>query len=467
MPKRVVIFVTLVVISVSTLWYTGLHAQQATAPSWNGLYTEAQARRGEELYAGNCVACHSGNLAGSERAPALIGPAFNPRWASRSITELLDYVHTQMPLQSPGGLSRQQSADIVAFMLRQGQFSAGQEELNGGAPTVASTGDSDGLGVSASGGFYTKEQALRGETAFNRNCAYCHTVDAASWSAENNSSIMPRTFGGRFVERVYHGHVLYPTVYHLYRKLESMPAFNTNAISPQTRADILAHILENNDLPAGTVELTPDTNAMKSMMLNEPGFESLFNGKDFSGIRFVVGPNCAPAPLGCGKTEPGDVIWVENGEIRCACYVHGYFYWEKTYENFTFRFDQRFERPSDWDPADSLYFGGTGALIFIQEPHRVFPRSLEIEGRYFDLGEPFAIRGMGNITYDHAARMRAGKPVGEWDAIEIVSRNGTVQTFINGTLVSTVTDHDYPAGQLGMQIEGARVAWRNLRVKVD
>ena len=64
-------------------------------------------------------------------------------------------------------------------------------------------------------------------------------------------------------------------------------------------------------------------------------------------------------------------------------------------------------------------------------------------------------------------RMRAARPVGEWDAIEIVSRNGTVQTFVNGTLVSTFSEHDYPAGQIGMQTEGAPVVWRNLRVKAE
>lgn len=463
MHLRHTAIVAALVAAAGALFHASLRAQQA--PAWNGTYTAAQAARGQTLYAENCTACHGTGLAGGDRAPALTGGPFFSRWSSMPIGTLLDYIHAQMPLQSPGGLSRQQSADILAFILRQGGMTPGAGELAGTmSPAPPRPATTSALPRQS---FFTADQALRGKTAFDRNCAYCHSVDAKLWSAENNATIMPRTFGGRFIERVWHGHMLYPTVYHLYRKMESMPAFDTKGITAQTRADILAYILQNNDLPAGPNELTTNTSLMKSMMLNEPGFESLFNGKDFTGFKFVIGPNCTPAPAGCGKTEPGTVLRVEDGEIRCVCNVHGYFYWDKPYQNFTFRFEQKFERPADWDAGDPLFFGGTGALIFIQPPHRAFPRSIEIEGRYFDLGEPFPIGGKGTITYDHAARLKAGRPLGEWDAVEIVSQGGTVRTSINGTLVSTVSAHDYPAGPIGMQTEGAPVSWRNLRVRTD
>jgi hypothetical protein len=246
-----------------------------------------------------------------------------------------------------------------------------------------------------------------------------------------------------------------------------MPGFDAKAISPQTRADILAYILEKNDLPPGPEELTPDRGRMRAMPLGERGFEPLFNGRDLSGMKFVLGPSCVAAPEGCAKDVPGDVLRVENGEIRCECHVHGYFYWDRPYKDFTFRYEQKFDRPAGWDPTDPLYFGGTGVLLFIQPPHRVWPRSLEIEGRYYDLGEPFAIGGKGKVTYDHGTRLRVGRPVGEWDAIEIVSRNGTVTTSINGTVVSTFSEHDYPAGAIGIQTEGAPTWWRNIRVRVE
>jgi hypothetical protein len=35
------------------------------------------------------------------------------------------------------------------------------------------------------------------------------------------------------------------------------------------------------------------------------------------------------------------------------------------------------------------------------------------------------------------------------------------------TLVSTITDHAFPAGNLGFQLEGAAAEWRNVRVRAE
>jgi hypothetical protein len=31
--------------------------------------------------------------------------------------------------------------------------------------------------------------------------------------------------------------------------------------------------------------------------------------------QFLLGPNCRPAPVGCGKTEPGSTFWVKDGVL--------------------------------------------------------------------------------------------------------------------------------------------------------
>src|SRR5262249_42711916 len=85
-------------------------AQQASWPSGTS-YSSAQAKRGEALYAQTCVACHGKDLMGSDRAPALTGAGFAARWSARPLAQLLDYMQVQMPLQSPGGLTRHQTAD--------------------------------------------------------------------------------------------------------------------------------------------------------------------------------------------------------------------------------------------------------------------------------------------------------------------------------------------------------------------
>ena len=470
MNRKIGILVSATAVVLAAAWQAGVTAQQP-APAWNGLYTEAQATRGAPLYAQNCVMCHMKDLLGGERAPAAGGPAFVARWTVKAPGDLLDYIHSSMPLQSPGGLSRQQSADIMAYMLQQSKLPAGTVELSGGPVAAAApTPDLRQAEMPRAEGFYTRTQAVRGKAAFNRNCAYCHTVDARQWTAESNAAVLPRTFGGRFLERVYHGKLLYPSVYYLFKKLDSMPAFNTKAISPKSKADIVAYLLEANGKPAGPDELTDDTEAMKSMMLNEPGFESLFNGKDFSGIKFVLGPGCTPAPAGCGKSDPGNIVYVEHRMIRCECSVHGYLYFaQRKYRDFTLRFDHRLWRPADWTSAedDSLFMLGGGVLLFIND-HRVWPRSIEVEGRRRDFGDIVAIAGKAKYTYDNVAKERANRPVGEWDSVEIVSRNGEVKTYLNGTLVTTISEHDYKdAGFIGFQVEGGPTDFRNIRIKPE
>ena len=97
--------------------------------SASGVYTEAQATRGAVLYADNCSYCHLNDLSGGDLAPALTGPSFVARWSMRSLGELFDYMRSVMPLNSPGGLSAQQNADLLAFMLRRADYPPGAKEL--------------------------------------------------------------------------------------------------------------------------------------------------------------------------------------------------------------------------------------------------------------------------------------------------------------------------------------------------
>src|SRR5207248_2781227 len=131
------------------------------------------------------------------------------------------------------------------------------------------------------------------------------------------------------------------------------PGTNTKTVSDQQRVDIAAYLLQQNGLPAGNEAIATDPDAMRLLMINEPGFERIFNGQDFSGWNFVLGPyQCAPAPEGCAKAEPMDALRVENRTIVCECHIHGYIYTDKKYQNFTLRFDMKFERPPELAPED-------------------------------------------------------------------------------------------------------------------
>jgi len=96
---------------------------------WDGIYTEEQAKRGGALYSQNCARCHGPDLTGGETAPALASSEFKENWSGLSVDDLFERIKISMPQDNPGSLSRQQTADILAFVLSRGGFPAGGTEL--------------------------------------------------------------------------------------------------------------------------------------------------------------------------------------------------------------------------------------------------------------------------------------------------------------------------------------------------
>ena len=112
-----------------------LRAEQTTLTTtsdqttWSGVYSEAQAKRGEALYADKCSSCHAPDLTGLDQAPPLTGNDFNTDWNDLAINDLFERIRLSMPADKPGTLSRQEVADVLAFILQRGNFPAGQKEL--------------------------------------------------------------------------------------------------------------------------------------------------------------------------------------------------------------------------------------------------------------------------------------------------------------------------------------------------
>ena len=96
---------------------------------WDGVYTEEQAKRGEPAYQKECALCHGATLNGGESAPPLTGGAFMANWNGLTMGDLFDRIRKTMPLSNPGRLTRQQDADILAFLLNANKFPAGKVEL--------------------------------------------------------------------------------------------------------------------------------------------------------------------------------------------------------------------------------------------------------------------------------------------------------------------------------------------------
>ena len=261
---------------------------------------------------------------------------------------------------------------------------------------------------------------------------------------------------------------MWDTVADLYNKIRTtQPAYAVGGLSTEEYLSIVAYLLKQNGFPAGKEELTDNLNVMRNMTM-EKGFERLFNGKDLTGWGFVLGANCPPkTERGCAQTTPGSTFTVKNGILYDSGTPHGYMYPMKKFgPNFTLRAEYRY-MPYPGMEDDPDFYGNSGYLLFIDK-HDVWPRTLEIQGRSNQEMNINAMDGHATFTFDDELRKKVRNPAGQWNAVEIVSKGNEVWNYLNGTLLSHVSQHDFPSsGYIGVQAESGPMQYRNIRIKPE
>jgi len=111
-------------------------ATPAPVSTRTGIYTQAQAADGAKLYAIRCAICHGRQLEGSYEIPALQG-RFIANWSRAPLTNLNDYIARAMPQFAPGSLKSDETAKIVAYLLKENGLPAGSQTLPSGGAAMA------------------------------------------------------------------------------------------------------------------------------------------------------------------------------------------------------------------------------------------------------------------------------------------------------------------------------------------
>ena len=186
---------------------------------------------------------------------------------------------------------------------------------------------------------------------------------------------------------------------------------------------------------------------------DDKDFVKLFNGKDFTGLKFEI-----------GKSDPTKTWSVAEGIIVCTGKPNGYFYTEKSYKNYHLKCDVRYAKPKDLTD-DSKFGGNSGVLVHITGDHKVWPKCVEAQGMNKDMANLFAIGGAkGSFKKDAEAQKKAIKPVGEWNLFEVISKDGELTTKVNGAQVSTGKG-ELTEGPIGWQSEGAEIHFKDIKIK--
>ena len=86
-----------------------------------GVFTAAQADRGESTWREACASCHE--------TTEFSGARFRLSWVGRTAGDLFDTISTLMPEGNPGSLSPDEYASVVAYLFRLNGYTAGEIEL--------------------------------------------------------------------------------------------------------------------------------------------------------------------------------------------------------------------------------------------------------------------------------------------------------------------------------------------------
>lgn len=86
-----------------------------------GVYTAAQADRGQTLFRSKCASCHAPNR--------FTDDLFYASFAGKPLYEMFDVISDSMPEDNPGSLKKEEYADVIAYLLKLNKFPDGATEL--------------------------------------------------------------------------------------------------------------------------------------------------------------------------------------------------------------------------------------------------------------------------------------------------------------------------------------------------
>jgi hypothetical protein len=175
-------------------------------------------------------------------------------------------------------------------------------------------------------------------------------------------------------------------------------------------------------------------------------------------------------PFFAKPPQGGQTTWFSiHDAIVCTGKPKGYLYSNDKFADFTLRLEFRFAPQPKGLDTPTQFNPNSGVMIYINEPHKQWPKSLEVQGKFSELATIKENGGAAKVEIvdDAAARESARKPIGEWNAVEIVSKAGALTAYLNGTKVCESQPSDVKDGQIGLQSEDYEVHFRRLRIRAE
>jgi len=144
---------------------------------------------------------------------------------------------------------------VVGVLIAATSYGVARAEQATAAPAAAPAPAGDAKSIWD--GVFTAEQAERGAETYKASCSECHGGDlmgdgfAPALSGPDFQGNWNDLSVGDFFERI----------------RISMPPSGPTSVTPEQKADIVAHIFNQNKYPAGPTELEPKTEVLKTIKI--------------------------------------------------------------------------------------------------------------------------------------------------------------------------------------------------------
>jgi hypothetical protein len=194
-------------------------------------------------------------------------------------------------------------------------------------------------------------------------------------------------------------------------------------------------------------------------------FKPLFNGKNLDGWYSFLKTN--------GKNDPDTVFSVKDGLLKITGKEFGYIVTKKSFTDFhliaEFKWGEKKYPPRENRVRDN------GILYHVVATDKVWPRSIECQVQEGDCGDFWLIDSVTIVTDTGKTAPTRNtrvvkkkdneKPTGEWNRIEVISKDGRCTHIVNGVIVNEGTEASLRSGRILIQSEGAEIFYRRIDIK--
>ncbi len=181
--------------------------------------------------------------------------------------------------------------------------------------------------------------------------------------------------------------------------------------------------------------------------------KSFFSSTDVTKWEFVIKNKQVP---------PSALFALDNGILKITDASTGYIRTKKEYKNFTLSVEWRWTKTA----------ANSGVLIHIQPNDTIWPACYQVQQKADAAGDIICMSGLwakectDKVKFT-VPKMNASneKPVGEWNSLKVISKNRTLEVYVNNQLQNKISGMTARKGFIGFQAEGKPLEFKNLIIK--